>query len=71
MKKVILFAFVIFMVTACTQVQKADQVLNALDGSRIKLLKLTDEQLKERWHILDRKNKEDRNILDSMSWSKN
>ncbi len=71
MTKIILFAFVIFMVTACAQVQKADQVLNALDGSRIKLLKLTDEQLKERWHILDRKNREDRKALDSMSWSKN
>ena len=53
-------------ISGCTQVQQAREVINAVDGSRIKILKLTHHQLKEQWHLLDRKNLEDRAILDSM-----
>ncbi len=67
--KLLFIISILAVLGGCAQVQKADQVLNALDGSRIKLLKLTDEQLKERWNILDRTNKKDREILDSMSWA--
>lgn len=55
--------------TGCAQTQQLDRIVNTVDGSRIKALKITDDKLRERWHILDRKNKEDRRILNSMSWS--
>lgn len=53
----------------CAQVQKIDEVVNKIDGSRIKALKAADDKLRERWNILNAKNKEDKRILESMSWS--